>query len=268
MSSLKVAILGCGPAGIFAAHAAAEAHAHFNIFSKPRKSYMRGAQYLHRPIPGLSGDPFQVEYSLKGTTKGYRNKVYGDTSDVLVSPETLVGTADAWDIREAYDAGWDRYHRRVLDADISKWTEDDLFALTSKYDLVVSTIPANLLCRHEHDFSYQSVQVTDFIKTQGPFEGRDNLVVCSGDSDDWWYRQSRIHGWENTEYPEGVDLSNLREMAHVFDVEKPISNNCDCFKGIAREGRYGRWQKGVLSHEAYYNTAHTLRGVATGWMNS
>lgn len=268
---IRVAVLGCGPAGMFAAHAAVEGEAQVNIFSKARKSYMRGAQYLHRPIPGLSGDPFEVEYQLKGSVDGYRDKVYGDMGDILVSPETLVGVSKAWDIREAYDAAWELYGHKVTDVDFGTMGDPGSFFrnLSNNYDLVVSTIPAPLLCQRKtaHKFRAQHVWVTENIKSLGEFEYSphddtlaDNLVVCSGDPDDWWYRQSRIHGWENTEYPLDHKPRETGQFK-VHDVTKPLSHDCDCHPEFARAGRYGVWKKGVLSHEAYYDTARAIVGL-------
>ena len=265
---LHIAILGCGPAGLFAAHAAAEAGAQFTIFSKNRKSFMRGAQYLHRPIPGLSGEPFQVEYELWGTVEGYRDKVYGDMGDVLVSPETLVGISDAWDIREAYDAAWELYGRHVVDVDFATMGDRGAFYdnLSATNDLVVSTIPAPLLCQRnaEHEFRSQAVWVTEGLKRPAEFgfqdmhngnAQRDNLVVCSGDPQDWWYRQSRIHGWENTEFP----LDHKPNFpGKVHEVIKPLDHTCTCHPDFVRAGRYGVWKKGVLSHEAFYDTARHI----------
>ena len=263
---LKIAILGCGPAGLFAAHAAAQAGADFTIFSKPRKSFMRGAQYLHKPIPGLSGDSFDVTYELWGSVEGYRRKVYGEMEDILVSPETLIGTSPAWDIREAYDNAWDRYadpadgSRFIVPADFETG-HDGVFLdmMSGDYDLVISSIPAWLLCRNpEHSFDSKEVWATEGLKrpmemgfqVAGTGVMRDNLVVCSGDPDDWWYRQSRIHGWENTEFPIDHKPSE-RPGVRVHKVVKPVRTNCDCHKDIVRIGRYGKWQKGILTHHAY-----------------
>lgn len=275
--TISVAVLGCGPAGLFAAHAAAEAEANVTIFSKARKSYMRGAQYLHRPIPGLSGDPFQVEYQLWGTVEGYREKVYGDMGDILVSPETLVGVSDAWDIREAYDAAWELYGKDVIDVDFGTMGDAHGFLgnLGNSYDLIISTIPAPLLCQRntEHEFVSQQVWATENLKRPmevgfqfyGTGEMVDNLVVCSGDPNDWWYRQSRIHGWENTEFPFDKKPRETADIK-VHAINKPLSTTCTCHANIVREGRYGKWTKGVLSHEAFYNTAREIVGLEQGWV--
>lgn len=254
----KVIILGCGPAGLFAAHAAVGQGMDVRILSKPRKSFMRGAQYLHRPIPGLSREPFKVDYRLEGSVEGYRDKVYGDVTDVQVSPETLTGIADAWDIREAYEAAWAEYNSLIEPWDV---TQRDPYDLYPQCDLVVSTIPAKLLCHNpRHEFVSQMIWSTDFIRYTGAFTndltGRieDNIVVCSGDPEDWWYRISRIHGWENTEYPHRFKPDTDR----VWEVEKPISNNCTCHSKMLRLGRYGAWKKGILSDSAFYEMEELL----------
>jgi len=56
----RIFILGCGPAGLFAAQAAAEMGCSAVIISKLRRSEMYGAQYLHSEIPGLTdgSNPF------------------------------------------------------------------------------------------------------------------------------------------------------------------------------------------------------------------
>lgn len=269
----RVAILGCGPAGLFAAHASVGAGARTTIFSKARKSHMRGAQYLHRPIPGLTTGSFNVEYKLKGSVEGYRNKVYGDVGDILVSPESLVGVAPAWDIRQAYDQAWDLYGDKVVDVDFSTMGDPQGFIgnLLLSYDIVLSTIPAPILCRKtsEHQFKSQMVWSTENLKSLGEFGFesdetlRDNLVVCSGDPEDWWYRQSRIMGWENTEFPHDQRPTNFSGKIH--EVGKPISNDCDCNTDIIRMGRYGKWQKGILSHEAFEETAREVVAIRKGW---
>lgn len=257
---MKIAILGCGPAGLFAAHAAVGQGHDVTILSKPRKSFMRGAQYLHRPIPGLSGEPFEIDYRLEGPVDGYRAKVYGDFSDVQVSPETLVGIAQAWDIREAYDNAWVEYAPLIRQFEIGHVNQ--LANLIRQYDMIISTVPRRLLCAdpQNHHFESQAIWSTDYVKRLGVFEEKDgapipdNIVVCSGFEDDWWYRQSRIHGWENTEF--GYDH---KPAGKAWLVEKPLSHNCDCQPDIVTTGRYGSWKKGVLSDASFYDIEDMLK---------
>jgi hypothetical protein len=266
---LKINILGCGPAGIFAAHAAVEAGHDVTILSIPRKSHMRGAQYLHRPIPGLSPDedaPFQIEYALRGTIDGYREKVYGDR-DVDVSVDSLVGKHDAWDIRKAYDAGFDRYQHLIRDFTFS--TDPDVPQMElPEADLTFSTIPAKLLCQDDAcAWESEWIWSTDSVRGahrsmyfNEDFDGtfQDNKVLCSGDPDDFWYRISIIDGWENTEWPLDKKPRVPEAAGRLWRVEKPIATDCHCAPDIRRLGRYGAWRKGVLADSAYYDAAAIL----------
>lgn len=255
---MNVSILGCGPSGMFATHAAVQAGANVVIYSKPRKSLMRGAQYLHRPIPGLSGDSFTIDYRLAGDLDGYREKVYGLSLDVTVSPEILLGHHEAWDIREAYDAAWRLYSGMILPWDaMEERDREALGSIQQASDIMISTIPAYLLCeKDEHIFDSEIVWATDIVKPTNIPGGEDNVVICSGDSRDWWYRVSRIQGWENTEYPENKKPKSGNWK--VWEVEKPIAATCSCHPSIIRQGRYGKWEKGVLSDAAYYETKEML----------
>lgn len=249
---MKVLILGAGPAGLFAAHAAENAGHDVIVMSKARKSFMHGAQYLHRPIPGLSkSDPFTIDYELTGDVDGYKQKVYGGTDlrGKRVSPQDLLGSHQAWDIREAYDAAWDLYGSSVLPLElVGEPGEAASLLRWAGADLAVSTVPAPLLCEAPgHAFAAETVWATDAAYGIAP--DRDNLVLCSGETDHAWYRQSRIQGCENTEYP----ASKKPPVSKVWEVVKPVGTTCDCNPDIVRLGRYGLWEKGVLSDGAYYS---------------
>ncbi len=251
---MRVLILGAGPAGLFAAHAAVELGHDVVVMSKPRKSYMRGAQYLHRPIPGYSAveDRFKVTYTFDGDMEVYREKVYGHGSRLRVSPESLQGVHDAWDIRTAYDAAWRDFKELILALDLDG-TEGEIDQLRdwAKPDRIISTVPAPLLCYAGHTFASVNIWATD--RAYG-LSGVDNVVICDGHRQIPWYRKSRIHDFENTEYPERFKPP----VERIWEVCKPIHNNCHCHPDILRAGRYGLWEKGVLSDGAYYSVKEAL----------
>jgi hypothetical protein len=251
---LKVVVLGCGPAGLMAAHAAAMAGCDIRIISKARKSHMRGAQYLHAPIPVASrAAPFRISYTLLGTPFQYRRKVYGDSWDGTVSPEDLAEDHDAWDIREAYNWLWDTYGDYVQDFDLS--SEGLMRAMRSEQvktaDFVISTVPATLLCRNNHTFSYSEIWSTD-----NPIVAlADDHVVCNGTGSAAWYRAARIQGWDTVEWSSSISRPPVTPL---WQVTKPLKTNCTCLPRIHRMGRYGKWEKGVLSHSAFYETAELI----------
>ncbi len=239
---VKTLVLGCGPAGLIAANAAVLAGSDVKILSKPRKSIMNGAQYLHQPIPGVNnGEPFDITYQLIGTPESYRLKVYGPQWDGTVSPEDLEESHEGYDIRLVYDMLWNIFRGVVHDWSASPAGLKEVIEI-NKPDLVVSTIPANLLCSEGHTFRASKIYSTDRAVQPLP---ADNFVICNGDPDTRWYRISSVRGFQNTEWPDGV----RPPVTPLWEVLKPLGNNCNCFPDVVRGGRYGNWTKGVLSHE-------------------
>ena len=252
----RAAVLGCGPAGLFAAHALVEVGWEVDIFSNKRRSEMFGAQYLHAPIHGLVERGTVLRYELLGSPEGYRRKVYGDRPDVTsVSPEQYAGHHEAWDIRAAYYDAWDRYadlirHRPGID---HRGIEELLNA--NVYKLILSSLPAPVICYRRHQFRSQQVWAIGDAPERGIFSpvkpGGADKVICNGQTTPAWYRASNVFGYNTVEWPEG----NKPPISNVASVIKPISTDCDCWTGprpiLHRIGRYGTWTKGVLSHQAY-----------------
>lgn len=254
----RVLVLGCGPAGLMAVHAAAKADCDVIVVSKAQKSPMLGAQYLHSPIPDATpaDSEFQVQYNLWGTTEEYRRKVYGSKWDGSVSPEDLSETHQAWDIRTTYDWLWACYASYIKDWDASPAALTAVLA-NLEPDLCVSTIPAPLLCGEGHQFAYTTIWATNKAFAQGM---PDNTVVCNGQDVPSWYRASRIQGHENTEWAASAVVKP--PFKGVAEVTKPLKTQCICFPDVVRAGRYGEWTKGVLSDSAYWKVESCLRTLS------
>lgn len=249
---MHVLVLGCGPAGLIAAHAATLAGHEVIIASKRRKSELYGAQYLHAPIPEMTDtDPVEVKYTLEGTPAEYRKKVYGPTSRVSVSPEVLDVDHSAWDIRHTYDNLWKRYGATVQDFSIDDSEELDEMLEALDPAVVFSTVPATLLCHKEnHVFKAEKVWAIGDAPERGifcPVSVPPNAIVCDGTSGHGWYRASNVFGYSTAEWPHyrKPPIEGLSELT------KPLSTDCNCRPHIIRLGRYGKWTKGVLSHEAF-----------------
>lgn len=254
---MRAVILGCGPAGLVAAHSAILAGADdVRILSKKRKSEMFGAQYLHAPIPGATNKPpVQVRYELQGTIEGYRRKVYGLKDDVAVSPETLSELHDAWDLRDTYNELWDMYSPYVVDAEITAKVWWDW--RPNHFDVMLSTIPATALCLkpEEHTFGYEEIWAAGDAPERGVFVpyqmSQRNTVICNGEISPAWYRMSRLFGHTTVEWPGTINKPPVEDVARV---KKPLFTNCDCNDSIIRVGRYGSWTKGVLVHDVFTQT--------------
>jgi hypothetical protein len=252
----RAAVLGCGPAGLFAAHALVGRNWDVTIFSKKRRSEMFGAQYLHRPLPGMSFQrPNVITYRLiGGSVEDYRAKVYGRRSGITVSPEILQEEHKAWDIREAYWNAWDVYADRIESvAEIgTEWVSGLLTG--GEFNAVLSSIPAPSICYKpdQHVFDSQQVWAIGDAPERGVFcpvpDAKPFEILLNASRDVGWYRTANVYGYRTAEWPEG----RKPPLSDVSPVIKPISTDCDCFAGsVTRIGRYGQWTKGVLSHEAY-----------------
>lgn len=275
MKIKRLGILGAGPAGLLAAHAAAlygveQTHilTRAALFDSelPAKSPLYGCQYLHSDIPGLSIRSAQVSYELRGTPEEYRRKVYGDASEVRVSPEDFEGSHQAWDIRSAYSQLWTMYVMHGLSGvkiNTGRINSSNIEGFLENYDLVISTIPAPAICANDsHQFTSQEVWAVGDAPDLGifaPVEVENNMVVCNGKEDLHWYRASTVFGMTTVEWAGAVQPVELARRFH-----KPIDNNCNCWETrVVRMGRYGAWRKGILAHEVFENTRDLLlrRGV-------
>lgn len=240
---------------MFATHALVMNGWGVRVFTKVvRKSEMFGAQYLHKPIPGLTErGPSVLEYRLRGNEKDYRAKVYGNTPVPFTSPESLAGKHEAWDIREAYGNAWERYSELVVPiGDISGET---LSGLMRDYRprRIFSAIPAPALCVRTHGFRSRQVWAVGDAPERGifcPVRVSPMTVECNGEENPRWYRASNVFSYATAEWPDG----SAPPVSGVSKINKPIDTDCNCWlstRGFQRLGRYGAWKKGVLSHQAF-----------------
>ncbi len=255
-----IAILGCGPAGLMAAHACAVAQMDFVIYSRPIKSKLYGAMYLHRPIPGVTktNDPdFNIMIIKQGCREGYAENVYGNPEHPVSWDQFDAGVIPAWSLQDAYDRLWNAYSSKIIEQEITyHW----LRKLTNG-QIVFCTIPKQQVCVNpSHTFTGRGIWV---VKRGDHNLGGTNLIYYNGNTPDGkygavgddWYRYSQINGVRSWEYSfdpgENLYGENLTGI-------KPISNNCDCNPFVHFLGRYGKWRKGILTHHAFYGAVDTL----------
>lgn len=247
----KVAVLGCGPAGLLVTHAAVRAGWDPDVLSIKTKSEIPGSQHLQGYIPGITPlyPDSAVEFIRIGTAGGYAQKVYGDSHHPTGWPN-YSGIYKSWSVFEAYDKLWETYGDLVTDMEVSK---NRLPYLLNAYDLVLSTLPMPSLCFKEHRFD----SVPFWIKTlPTPEEDKEReIVVFNGLPLDEWYRWSILGGRTSVE-------GSWTPPVGAITGKKAINNNCDCWPGLHRLGRWAKWKHGVLLHHAFEEAeeiiAHTI----------
>lgn len=272
---MKIAVLGCGPAGLMAAHGAIESAlrvgdmtGEITIFSRKAKSPMYGAQYLHRPIPGIEipePNGRSIEYRMIGETSDYRRKVYGQGWLGAVSPEDLEGLHTGWDIRATYDQLWYQYSDAIIDVDLDPVGLSEMLD-GSEYDIVINSVPRDRLCYRDHTFAAAEIKAAGDAPDLGidigsTYRCMDETVMCNGTPDVGWYRMSRIYGHTTVEWPSSIERIPITSASTVM---KPTYTDCDCWPTFVNVGRYGTWEKGVLSHDAYfkaYESVAKMEGV-------
>jgi hypothetical protein len=260
----RVVVLGCGPAGLLAAHAAShEMRLDVRIISVKEPSKLFGCQYLHEPIPGLFGlTQRSVNYVLRGTPEEYARKVYGDIRVPSVSPQQFLGERPAWDIRAAYEQLWERYESRIEHGVV--WGLDiDGIKQSLSPDAIISSIPADALCNNEipHSFTKVSCWAIGDAPELGqivPIPTTPFTVVCDGTSEVGYYRAANVFDHATVEWP---GSRKKPPISGVVAFAKPLSTNCDCNPDVHRVGRNGLWCKGVLAHHAYASTRNHLTAI-------
>jgi siroheme synthase (precorrin-2 oxidase/ferrochelatase) len=258
-SAVKVYVIGCGPAGLAAAHAAVGLDARVTVYAPKAKTPQRGPLLIQRPIPGINTDhPDGTIHQrvIGGSILDYRYKLYGDIN-IGINGDMLRPEYHAWKHPETYDKLWDLYEHLIVPRKVSQY---ELFQMQDDADLVVSTANSNRLCRRAfpnglHNFEFVQVAITP--KAEYP-DQPDNTIIFNAGSKHSWVRSSKVFGQEVTEwsvndFPDGPD-------ARV--IKKPISTDCNCYPRVLRTGRFGAWKNEVWIDTAYYDTYGAIVSAA------
>jgi hypothetical protein len=261
-----VAILGCGPSGLVAAHAAASQGVQASLFSRLEKSAIFGAQYLHQPIPDLdtplAKEHRVIRYQMRGDPEAYLKKVYGRAWDGTVSDDLRDQAHVAWSLRAAYEELWGRYSPRITEAEFAadaaqrEWL---ISTIAMNYDLVLNTIPRPALCMRPNEHKFNGTKIWamgDSPDQTCPVQTQDGVIAYNGDSEPAWYRAARIFDYSTVEWPGHL---HKPPVDGVVKVTKPLSHTCDCWTDkVVHLGRMGRWQNGRLVHHVYADTVEQI----------
>jgi hypothetical protein len=262
---MRVVIIGCGPAGLAAAHAAFGLGCDVVIYAPKQKTPQRGPLLIQRPIPGINvshPDGSIRQFVVGGSILDYRYKLYGDVN-IGINGDILKPVYHACRHQETYDQLWRRYKHAITDRIVSKL---EMTRIDRDGDLVVSTANAMLMCDRYpypaenggHEFVSAEVAVT----TMASYPNQpDNTIVFNAGTEYPWVRSSKIFGAEVTEW-----LANDEMPVYARLIRKPISNTCNCYPKVLRTGRFGAWRNETWVDTAYWDTYEAIVSMqAPNW---
>lgn len=250
---MKCAVLGCGPAGLLAAHAAVRNGASVVIYSDTAQpSVIGGAQFLHRAIPEITNaDPDAMcDFRHMGNRENYAKRVYGDPLADVSWGSYAEGLHPIWNMQQAYNQLWERYAELIVIEDIYP---KNLNKIADVEDVVLSCIPAPALCSHQPQCQFIKQDVW-ILTVDNHFENLECSIVYNGSMAGDWYRWCSLFGHTFFEHPQFVP--NARK------VSKPLRTDCPGpthLGNVIRLGRYGLWEKHQLIHHAYEGAENALQ---------
>jgi hypothetical protein len=252
---MKVAVIGCGPAGLAAAHAAYGLGAEVTIYSPGERSPQKGPLVLQRPIPAITldhPDGYIRQLVIGGSILDYRYKLYGDIN-IGINGDILEPGYHCWNHIAAYDAMWAIYMQGKRVRRITGMMHGTALQLLHEhFDLVVNTAPLNRLCIDPaHEFKFKSVEIT--LQRSYPDQPPDTTIFNAG-QEFRWVRSAWLLGNECTEWLPGMAPEEL----DPFVIRKPISHTCNCFQRVLGTGRFGAWHNQTWVDTAYYDTRSAL----------
>lgn len=272
---MNIAILGSGMAGLLAAKAVEEiGNNEFVIFSDKIESPPGdGLHYLHDGC-GIQGiDSFEIrnfvgpEKLTEGICREELVKMYSrkmgiesNVNSISRLPICLKDFEIGCDMNQAYERLFCKYEGNIFLREVDKV---QIFQICKEFDLVISTIPQNILSDFPDKYKTSEVYVTE------QYLGRDslsmkNIVEYNLDEDTSWSRTSTIRG----NYHRGKNYTEWSEKPFCdkedYFVLKKIVTNHDYFiipqiHKLQFIGRLGTWNKSTLAHEAYYRTRKMLK---------
>jgi hypothetical protein len=262
---MRIAVIGCGPAGLAAAHAAHGLCAGVTIYSPAIKSPQRGPLVLQRPIPAITQDHpdgYIKQIVVDGSILDYRYKLYGDIN-ISIQGNILKEGYHCWKMIETYDRLWELYMEpgagRAAHV-TGEVTPQVISIMVQEFDLVINTAPLDKLCYQGHTFRSKAVEIT--MGHSYPNQPEDTTIFNAGHRYPW-VRSAWLLGNSCTEWLSGEAPPELEPLT----IHKPISHNCNCYPDMLLTGRFGCWENEVWVDTAYYDTRDAIVSMLRrdGW---
>lgn len=256
----RVAVVGSGPAGLFAALAAINEGARVDIhtphWAKP--AVPPGVFVLHDAmgLPLPSAQYMEVR-RYGGDAAAYANKVYGDSTHP--TSWSRQGPGLVYDGARAIGLVWDILKGAVSITERSCRMDDVLrMADGGEYDLVVNTAPLSVLSDQ-----WALLPLTNAWVYTGTAPSDECYMMYHANPCVPWYRASAAFGRFTLEFSTltmarnyfGADirLAMVNKVRHASDLKLPERPR------LVYTGRQGAWDKDKLSHHGYSDTLRALR---------
>ena len=261
----KLAVLGAGPSGMMAAHAAAQCGYYVKVFDREPSQVRRnsGVFYIHDDCDLLL-DSIKIRQTVLGCSLmtpdeislAYSNKVYGKPSVGRVSVMNVITEDETtgYNAAQAVDRLWDLYGGQVEKQEIEGMNSVDYLTVYEGFDKVISTIPAYVLYPGIYDSSSAQIKV-------GKAPEDEAFIFYNLNSFSPWYRCSAMFGLFIMEYGiNGPDEPTDKPSDYQWKtVTKVIGNGVISDReDLFLVGRYGAWNKTTLTHDVYYETLKWL----------
>ncbi len=252
-----IIILGSGISGLMAALACADTGNDFVILTDSDiKPKAKGFQYLHDSC-GLNLKKYDLKeqiipyYEDEAFRKMiYSSKVYGNLYTPNSMDKVIYQTSNSliYSMDEAVDILWERFYYKININYVNGLKGIEIISRTC--DKVISTIPMYHLIE---DVQYSEAWL---LTTKVP-DNQINYVVYDLNVSSPIYRFGTMFGNLFFESHAHMDIIGMQPIAlkKVITYEKLPE-----IKNVIFAGRYGRWDKSILSHDVYYNIKGILNG--------
>jgi hypothetical protein len=251
----NVAVLGNGPAGMAAAHAATLTGARVHVYAPPGVSNISGAQYLHHPLPTINPDQPDgyIQYVFWGQEEFYKNKVYGN-DDVESSWGKFGNEVPYWSMQATYLRMLQIYEDRLVGIPVlnGEMAINVVGALAATHDVLISTIPLPVICTQPEAHTFGNAFTWVASRCPFPLPMQRDTIVYNGMVQDRWSRYSNIMGHDQLEWPA------MPEDGPAHRLVKPTTTDCDCWPEVIKAGRYGAWRKEALVDQVFSEVTQLL----------
>ena len=257
--SKSICILGAGPSGMMAAHAAVNNGYDIHIMDRDPDKTRRnaGVYYLHSKCDlAISSNLLQQRVigasnmTESELLESYCKKVYNglNVSSSSILEARYNPEIEVYNSVEAIDHLWQMYGHAVQMYEVSSMSH--VLSFKDHYVGVISTIPAGIL------FPKSMLHGVSAYIDSAVAPIQDSFIYYNVSDTIPWYRCSAIFGSFVAEYAKEDGIKDYRKVVKVIGKEEPLPE----YDWLISTGRYGAWDKSFLTDKVYYHITDELRG--------